>query len=167
MEASSYLSRSYRGKTGRGGLFAPPSWKGLTLPAPCISESYNKIKKDFDFYIHISLWCLKRFCESLKGIKEIVKMNCYFLIFRNLLESFLFPAAELCHQNLLLIWKEWFPKFPKIFKDQPWNICFWKYSFLNISSWILVIMNQLKWKARAKGRFPACWLFRFGITFRP
>ena len=36
----------------------------LALPAPCISESWIKIKINLNFYLHASLWCLKRFYES-------------------------------------------------------------------------------------------------------
>ena len=38
----------------------------LTLPAPCLSESYIKIKINLNFYFH-TLWCLKRFYEGLKA----------------------------------------------------------------------------------------------------
>ena len=38
----------------------------LTLPSPCISESCIKMKITLNFYIHTSLWCLKRFYEGLK-----------------------------------------------------------------------------------------------------
>ena len=31
----------------------------LTLPAPCISESYIEIKINLNFYFQICLWCLK------------------------------------------------------------------------------------------------------------
>ena len=31
----------------------------LTLPAPCISESYIKLKINLNFCFHTSLWCLK------------------------------------------------------------------------------------------------------------
>ena len=31
----------------------------LTLPAPCISESYFKIKTNLNFYFRTSLWCVK------------------------------------------------------------------------------------------------------------
>ena len=37
----------------------------LTLPIPCISESYIEIKIKLNFYFHTSLWCLKRFYEGL------------------------------------------------------------------------------------------------------
>ena len=44
-------------------------WRAvLTLPAPCISESYVKI--NLSFYFHTSLWCLKRFYEGLKGLHK-------------------------------------------------------------------------------------------------
>ena len=37
----------------------------LTLTALCISESCIKMKINLQFYFHTSLWCLKRFYESL------------------------------------------------------------------------------------------------------
>ena len=37
----------------------------LTLAAPCISESYIKIKLNLSVCFHTSLWCLKRFYEGL------------------------------------------------------------------------------------------------------
>ena len=37
----------------------------LTLPIPCISESYIEIKIKLNFYFHTSLWCLKGFYEGL------------------------------------------------------------------------------------------------------
>ena len=37
----------------------------LTLPAPCILESFSKIKINLNFYFHTSLWCFKRFYEDL------------------------------------------------------------------------------------------------------
>ena len=37
----------------------------LTLPTPCISESYIKIKINFNFYFHPFLWYLKRFYQGL------------------------------------------------------------------------------------------------------
>ena len=36
----------------------------LTLPVPCISESYIKLY----FYFQTSFWCLKRFYEGIKGL---------------------------------------------------------------------------------------------------
>ena len=39
----------------------------LTLSAPYISESCIKIKINLNFYFHISLGCLKKFYEGLKG----------------------------------------------------------------------------------------------------
>ena len=41
-------------------------YSALTLPAPCILESCNKIKINLIFYFHISCRCLKRFYEDLK-----------------------------------------------------------------------------------------------------
>ena len=37
----------------------------LKLPAPCILESYLKVKINLNFYFHTSLWCLRRFYEGL------------------------------------------------------------------------------------------------------
>ena len=37
----------------------------LTLPIPCISESYIEIKIKLNFYFHTSLWYLKGFYEGL------------------------------------------------------------------------------------------------------
>ena len=37
----------------------------LTLPIPCISESYIEIKIKLNFYFRASLWCIKRFYEDL------------------------------------------------------------------------------------------------------
>ena len=45
----------------------------LTLPAPCISESWIKIKTNLNFYFHTSLRCLKRLYEGLKGLKGLHK----------------------------------------------------------------------------------------------
>ena len=33
----------------------------LTLPTPCVSESYIKIKINLNFYFRTPLWCLIRF----------------------------------------------------------------------------------------------------------
>ena len=33
----------------------------LTLPVPCISQSYTEIKIKLNFYFHTSLWCPKTF----------------------------------------------------------------------------------------------------------
>ena len=50
---------------------------GLTLHAPCISESYIKIKINLNVYFHTSFWCFKRLYEGLKrfyeGFKSFVK----------------------------------------------------------------------------------------------
>ena len=46
--------------------FVLPFRAVLTLPVPCISKSYVKIKVKLNFYFHTSLWCLKRFYEGLK-----------------------------------------------------------------------------------------------------
>ena len=40
----------------------------LTLPVPCISESFIEIKIKLNFYFHISLWCIKRFYYGLLGL---------------------------------------------------------------------------------------------------
>ena len=37
----------------------------LTLPVPCIFESCIEIEIKLNFYIHTSLWCLKRLYEGL------------------------------------------------------------------------------------------------------
>ena len=42
----------------------------LTLPVPCISESCIEIKIKLNFYFYTSFWCLKRFCERLKGVHK-------------------------------------------------------------------------------------------------
>ena len=39
--------------------------KSLTLKDPIISESCIEIKIEWNVYFHTSLWCLKRFYESL------------------------------------------------------------------------------------------------------
>ena len=51
----------------------PLDWESsaLTLPAPCISESFIKVKINLNFYFHTSLWCLTRFYEGLKGLHKI------------------------------------------------------------------------------------------------
>ena len=42
----------------------------FNLPPPCSLESCSKIKINLNFYFHTSLWCLKRFCEGLKGLHK-------------------------------------------------------------------------------------------------
>ena len=42
---------------------------GLTLNVPCISESCIEIKIKLKFYLHTSLWCLKRFYEGLNLLR--------------------------------------------------------------------------------------------------
>ena len=42
----------------------------LTIKDPLISESCIKIKIKLNFYFHTSLWCFKRFYESLKGLHK-------------------------------------------------------------------------------------------------
>ena len=43
----------------------------LTILAPkVVSEGCVKIKINFNFYFHISLWCLKRFYEGPKGLHK-------------------------------------------------------------------------------------------------
>ena len=42
----------------------------LTLNVLCISEICIEIKIKLNFYFHTSLWCLKRFCEGLKGLHK-------------------------------------------------------------------------------------------------
>ena len=37
----------------------------LTLPAPCISEIFIKIKINLNIYFQTSLWFLKKFYEGL------------------------------------------------------------------------------------------------------
>ena len=37
----------------------------LMIQAPCLSESYIKVKMNANFYFQTSLWCLKRFDEGL------------------------------------------------------------------------------------------------------
>ena len=37
----------------------------LTFPALCISENCFKIKINWNFHFHTSLWCLRRFYEGL------------------------------------------------------------------------------------------------------
>ena len=44
----------------------------LTFNVLCISESCIEIKIMLNFYFHTSLWCLKRFYEGLKGLKEFL-----------------------------------------------------------------------------------------------
>ena len=44
----------------------------LILNVPCISESCIEIKIKLNFYFYTSLWCLKRFYESLKGDKGVI-----------------------------------------------------------------------------------------------
>ena len=49
---------------------ASEAWPGLrkhlTLPAPCISESYIKIKIYLNIYFRTSLWCPKRFSPFVR-----------------------------------------------------------------------------------------------------
>ena len=47
---------------------ANPALSRLTLPAPCISESYIKIKTNLNFCSHTSLWRRKRIYEGLRGL---------------------------------------------------------------------------------------------------
>ena len=42
----------------------------LTVPAPCISESY-KIRITLNIYFHTSLRCLNRFYEGLKRLHKM------------------------------------------------------------------------------------------------
>ena len=44
----------------------------LTLPVPFISESRIKLKINLNSYFHTSLWCLKRFYESLFSKYHII-----------------------------------------------------------------------------------------------
>ena len=45
-------------------LAIPKDFDCLSLPAPSISESCIKLKIELNFYLHASLWSLKRFCED-------------------------------------------------------------------------------------------------------
>ena len=42
----------------------------LSLPVPCISESFTEIEIKLNFYFYTSLWCLKRFYEDFQGLHE-------------------------------------------------------------------------------------------------
>ena len=49
--------------------------KTLTLKDQFISESCIEIKIKLNFYIHTSLWCLKRFYEGLEALHRSVKIK--------------------------------------------------------------------------------------------
>ena len=37
---------------------------------PSLPDPGGKEKINLNFYFHTSLWCLKRFCEGLKGLHK-------------------------------------------------------------------------------------------------